>query len=93
MTDWIDLEAGVRVAFFNAPGGVPRGGLFVEHPRPDGTGRCMGTIHFYDAPRPETPWIPLQKWELVSESPLTVTPSLDCRACGWHHWIRGGRVE
>jgi len=34
--------------------------------------------------------IPRSKHELVSEDPLTVTPSLLCPTCQHHGWIRDG---
>lgn len=30
-------------------------------------------------------------WDLVSMDPLTVEPSILCRRCGHHGWIREGR--
>lgn len=30
-------------------------------------------------------------WEVVSEEPLTLNPSLACRTCGHHGFIRAGR--
>jgi hypothetical protein len=30
-------------------------------------------------------------WDVVSESPLTLAPSLLCRACGHHGFIRDGK--
>ncbi len=40
-------------------------------------------------------WVPIRPknpggWDVVSEDPLTLTPSLRCRACGHHGWIRAG---
>jgi hypothetical protein len=32
-------------------------------------------------------------WDLVSVSPLTITPSLLCRACGHHGQLTNGRWE
>lgn len=30
-------------------------------------------------------------WRLDSREPLTISPSLLCRACGHHGWIKAGR--
>jgi hypothetical protein len=30
-------------------------------------------------------------WQLISEEPLTISPSLLCRACGHHGFIREGK--
>jgi hypothetical protein len=32
-------------------------------------------------------------WEVVSEDPLTLAPSVACRTCGHHGWIRNGAWE
>ena len=79
MKTWHDLGGGVRWAWFDGPNGQPHGGMFFEHLRPDGRSLCEGHIGF-------PPWI------LVSEEPLTIHPSIDCKACGWHHNITNGRV-
>jgi hypothetical protein len=55
------------------------------HPRPDGAGECEGCISL--KPR----WD--DGWDLIQEAPLTVSPSLLCRACGHHGHIKGGRWE
>lgn len=31
------------------------------------------------------------RWQVVSWQPLTLSPSLLCRSCGLHGWIRDGR--
>lgn len=59
-------------------------GVAVYHPRPDGT-PCAG--YGWVALRPK--WN--DGWDLVSERPLTLSPSLLCRACGHHGFIREGR--
>lgn len=30
-------------------------------------------------------------WQVHTESPLTLSPSLRCTTCGLHGWVRGGR--
>ena len=60
-------------------------GIAYWHPRPDDGTFCEG-------------WIGVQPfwsdgWRIASEEPLTVWPSLRCRACGHHGWIRNGRWE
>lgn len=32
-------------------------------------------------------------WDVISEDPLTLSPSLACRTCGHHGFIRNGRWE
>lgn len=59
-------------------------GIAYEHPRPDGV------------PCSAAGWVPVKPhdihgWDLVSEEPLTLSPSLLCRGCGHHGFIREGR--
>lgn len=57
-------------------------GVYYEH-------TCLG--------RPRSPgWVPVKPewkdgWDLVSEKPLTLAPSLLCRLCGHHGFIRDGK--
>lgn len=39
-------------------------------------------------------WLPVtgpDRWELVSRDPLTLSPSILCRGCGLHGFIREGK--
>ena len=64
-------------------------GLQYRHKRPDGT-PCEGWIHFKG-----TKWAEVsgdrEGWTLHSLDPLTLSPSLLCRACGDHGFIRDGK--
>jgi hypothetical protein len=68
-----------------------KAGILHEHPTPDGD-RHMGGIKF-DLPgvAEAFPGDPL--WTVESWEPLTLSPSLRCRDCGHHGWIRSGRWE
>ena len=44
---------------------------------------CVGSISTNPTVEPH--------WELISEDPLHVEPSLQCRSCPNHGFIRGGR--
>lgn len=84
MTVLIELGPGRTAAPVALPDGS-RGGFRVTHPRPDGEpcypdGYWIPTI-------PESP----VHWDVVSEDPLTLSPSLACRVCGDHGWIRDGK--
>lgn len=63
-------------------------GFRVTHPRGgvEGEPECAGG---------SGSWIPTnadaEAWTLVSREPLHLEPSLLCRACGDHGWIRGGK--
>lgn len=64
-------------------------GVTVWHKRPDNGEHCGGAVPF-DLPgvAERLPGRPL--WQVVSLDPLHVEPSVLCRACGHHGWIRGG---
>lgn len=55
--------------------------LIWRHTRPDNGAACNGGA---------IPWRGPDCWTSVSREPLTLSPSLLCRACGRHGWIRGG---
>ena len=64
-------------------------GVTVDHQRPDGT--PCGSAAAFDNPvsrqiEPNRPY-----WTVESLDPLTISPSLLCRLCGDHGFIRGGR--
>lgn len=46
---------------------------------------CRGSIPFEGYPNRTT------FWQLVQEDPLTLTPSVLQRPCGFHGWITDGR--
>ena len=68
------------------------GPIGVEYTHPTQTGsRCSGFVLFdlpavLDEYRPD----PSQVWHLEHFEPLTLSPSLLCRACGHHGFIRNG---
>ena len=67
------------------------GGIHI-HPRPDGNGYCEGSITFdTEAAREISKSHP--RWTVHSFDPLTLSPSLLCRACGSHGFIRNGKWE
>lgn len=45
-----------------------------------------GGVYFEGAPD----WIKGARWKLENESPLTISPSVLCRNCGLHGFIREG---
>ena len=57
-------------------------GMWYEHPCRNGQ-MSPGWIPF----KPECP----SGWTLVSEKPLTLSPSLLCPMCGHHGFVRDGR--
>lgn len=45
---------------------------------------CAGFVAFKS-------YSPDHGWDVLSEDPLTLSPSLLCRLCGSHGWIREGK--
>jgi hypothetical protein len=73
---------------------VPRAGAVVTHPARNGNGECISAIHF------DLPELPRSddsagrsRWTVESWEPLTLSPSLLCRVCGDHGFIRQGKWE
>lgn len=70
----------------------PRAGAEVTHLKPDGT-LCAGFVHF-DTPVVRKVFHPESIWRVVSWQPLTLEPSILCKACGDHghitesKWVR-----
>lgn len=70
----------------------PDGGLngFIEkHPRPDNGESCMGVLIIKPTKDDVTYNRPV--WTMESEDPITLSPSIACRTCGAHGWIREGK--
>lgn len=70
-------------------------GVHEHHKRPDGQW-CGGYVHFKNVPEAHVAdgkYNTVSNHELVSENPLTVAPSLQCRSCPSHGFIREGRWE
>jgi hypothetical protein len=51
-----------------------------------------GFIAFTGKTKPEW-WAGGPTWEVLNEEPLTLSPSLACRTCGHHGFIRNGTWE
>ncbi len=86
MSNHIDIGHGVTISFYEYKG--VRAGLIEEHPSPKSeSGRCSGAVAFRI---PENPGAS-PAWDVISADPLTLSPSLLCRTCGHHGWIRDGK--
>lgn len=68
----------------------PKAGAVVDHLRPDGT-PCIGSGVHFDTPIMRQVTKDQNMWQVESWEPLTLSPSLLCRACGDHGFIREGR--
>lgn len=63
-------------------------GFIIDHLKPDGS-TCSGAIHL-DTER--TRYMGEQnRWKVISLDPLHIDPSVECRTCGDHGFIRGGK--
>lgn len=82
-----DIGHGVRIKFHVRVGGGPRVGLVESHRGPDGR-ECSGAVTFNV---PEAADLPGPRWTVELWEPLTLSPSILCRTCGHHGFIRAGR--
>lgn len=67
---------------------VERHGLVLTHTKPDGTPHDGFVTIDSDVARQLFPNHP--RWQMQSQEPLTLTPSVLC-SCGWHGFITDGR--
>jgi len=79
----VDIGHGVRISVRKLCDTDDSAGIYYEHQRPDGSGTCHG-------------WVPFKPhhnsgWDVASLDPLTISPSMLCRACGHHGFIRDGK--
>ena len=82
-----DIGHGVLIALRYYPEdygdlGGKLAGMYYEHPGVGGA-RCPSFISF----KPELK----DGWDLLKLEPLTLSPSLLCRACGHHGFIQEGK--
>lgn len=78
-----DLGHGHRLKFYESDG--QRAGALVLHPRKNGAGWCFSGIGF-NGVAGQT-----KGWTVEQVEPLTLSPSLHCRVCGDHGFIRNGQ--
>jgi hypothetical protein len=66
-------------------------GIDIEHPFPEGA-KCFGHgAVTFDGPTQRLIAPAVAKWTLNSDDPLDLSPSVLCRLCGDHGFIRQGR--
>lgn len=89
-SDWLDIGDGHQIKFATYKDD-PHAGMNDRHVRPDGT-ECVGFITFEgSAWAKEFEGGKIAVWQVQSWEPLTISPSLLCRVCGDHGFIRGGK--
>ena len=66
-------------------------GAIVAHSKPDGSVCVGGYISFEDSVKDNAATRAAGVlWKVESREPLTLSPSLLCRICGDHGWVRAG---
>lgn len=90
----VDLGDG-RGLWFVRYGDVERWGAQHSHPDVRDPARECGGYVTFDGPeqRAADNMANRPRWVVESWEPLTLSPSLLCRTCGDHGFIRGGRWE
>ncbi len=86
---WMDMGSGVLLSWL-VDTDERMTGLVHRHPRPDGT-PCGSSAIMLDVPGAREDWPDLPLWSVERWDPLTLSPSVLCRACGAHGWVREGR--
>lgn len=66
-------------------------GAIETHPSPKTRKACMGHIYFDVHELPPDIAGESPRWDVESFSPLTLSPSILCRGCGNHGYIREGK--
>jgi hypothetical protein len=92
--DELDLGDGHKIVFAEYEGEKRVGGN-VLHPPVEGKCSGNGWIPFEGRAwaRGFSGHADFQAWKVVTEEPLTLEPSILCRACGDHGHIRNGKWE
>lgn len=65
-------------------------GGIIDHKKPDGSD-CSGHISFANRAWANAFDNKITTWDLVSEDPLTISPSVLCLTCGDHGFIQEGK--
>ena len=67
-------------------------GVNVLHNKPDGTPCVGGWCPFTDSTwHKQMDNSPIETWELIKQTPMTLSPSVLCRVCGDHGFIQEGK--
>ena len=90
MRDEIDLGDGHRIVFSEYEG-EKRVGANIIHPPVEGKCGGQGWIAFEGRSWARSFGGRIETWDVVSEEPFTISPSILCRACGDHGFVRDGK--
>jgi hypothetical protein len=85
----INIGGGHEISYYTqGDDDVTHVGLIDSHLKEDGE-PCSGGSVLFDVPQ-NADFPDHAKWQVISEEPLTLSPSLLCMICGDHGWIRDG---
>ena len=87
--DEIDLGDGHRMIFCDYEG-QKRVAAHIQHQRRDGA-YCVGFIPFKGRAWSNEFNGKIEEWDVVQDDPVTLSPSILCRACGDHGFVRNGK--
>lgn len=85
----LDLGDDHALTFCNYEG-EERVAANVWHKKPDGS-ECVGFIPFEGRAWANAFHGKIDTWRVEQDEPLTLSPSLLCRACGDHGFVRDGK--
>lgn len=88
--DELDLGDGHRIVFSSYKGEA-RAGANVIHPPVEGKCDGNGWITFEGSKWAKSFNRAIATWKIERADPFTISPSVLCRACGDHGFIRDGR--
>ena len=88
--DVLDIGDGRRLTFASYHGQA-RVGANISHKQPDGT-ECDGWVAFAGRAWANSFALgSIATWIVEQDEPLTLSPSVLCRSCGDHGFVRNGR--
>lgn len=90
MKDEIDLGDGHRM-IFSEYNGEKRVGANILHPPVAGKCDGNGWVAFEGRSWAAAFEHKIDTWKVESEEPFTISPSVLCRACGDHGFVRNGK--
>lgn len=90
--DEVDLGDGHRLIFSDFEG-QRHVGAMIEHRRPGDGMDCGGWLPFADRAWAEPFGDRIETWKVEQDEPITLSPSVKCRLCGDHGYVRNGRWE
>jgi hypothetical protein len=91
MSKWTDIGDNHEIQFVSYKDDS-QAGLNIRHKNEEGN-PCVGFITFTGSSWAKDFNGKIQEWQVQSFEPLTCSPSILCKVCGDHGFIRNGRWE